>query len=450
MHRVLLYLLLNAGISQAANDKPSREVIWKKAQSLSPLIAPQLTPREFQQARFGKELFFDPRISATGDVACSSCHNPIHYFTDKQKTGRAIGVGKRNTPTVINSFALSWNFWDGRVDNLASQALKPIEDAAEHGSNRIQVYRVVETFYKKAYEAIWGKFPSIRAKVEHGMPRTFSVTLFPKVQTYLAKQLAVKATAQRGKKWASKRWLASKKLIFQGSQKPTWIKNFDSLSEADRNAIHTVFARAGIAIAQFERTVVANDAPFDRFMKRWQTSQTPLEQAFDKNFGLSEFRGLQVFLGPGRCINCHHGPAFSDQQFHNAGFPNDSMDLGRAEGLALLKNDGFACENPIYQNHAWLKEGDSCQEKPYLVWDAVELIGAFKTPTLRNVSRTGPYGHDGSFATLREVIEHYNNPSKLNNIGHLSESLETVELEQQEMQDLEAFLKSLTAPLKFL
>lgn len=155
--------------------------------------------------------------------------------------------------------------------------------------------------------------------------------------------------------------------------------------------------RDGIAkaIAAYERTILCGDAPYDRFK---QGDESALSEAAQ--------RGMKVFFGKAQCSACHVGPNFTDNAFHNVGVGMDKPkpDLGRFDQTGL--------------------EGDR---------------GSFKTPTLREIARTAPYMHDGSMATLEDVIEHYakggiDNPQ-------LDEGIFKLTLSQQEKADLVTFLK---------
>lgn len=149
------------------------------------------------------------------------------------------------------------------------------------------------------------------------------------------------------------------------------------------------------AIAAFERTVLSGNAPYDRF------------KAGDKS-ALSEAaqRGLKVFVGKGHCSACHAGPNFSDDAFHNVGVSINAVkpDLGRYEVTKVV--------------------GDK---------------GSFKTPTLREIARTAPYMHDGTMATLEEVVEHYDKGGTAN--AQLDEEIFPLKLTAQEKADLVTFMK---------
>jgi cytochrome c peroxidase len=152
------------------------------------------------------------------------------------------------------------------------------------------------------------------------------------------------------------------------------------------------------AIATFERTILSGNSPYDRY------------KAGDKS-ALSESakRGMDVFFNKAKCDQCHFGINFTDGSFVNLGVGMDkpNPDLGR-----------------------------------YLVTKRESDKGAFKTPTLREVARTAPYMHDGSLATLEEVIEFYNKGGIPN--PYLDKRIKPLNLSEQDKKDLVEFLKSLS------
>lgn len=162
------------------------------------------------------------------------------------------------------------------------------------------------------------------------------------------------------------------------------------------------------AIASFERTVISNNSPFDRWVKGDKQAMTA-----------QQVRGFEVFLDPdkGNCEVCHSAPNFTDDGFHNVGlasFGDEKPDLGRYH------------------------------QRPLKL-----MRGAFKTPTLRDITQTAPYFHDGSASTLTEVIDHYEKGGVVKT--NLSPNLKQLTLTQQEKKDLAAFLEALTSePEPFL
>lgn len=157
------------------------------------------------------------------------------------------------------------------------------------------------------------------------------------------------------------------------------------------------------AIAAFEMTLETADTEFDAWM-----------QDRPNNMSEAAIRGREIFLGDrAKCFNCHFGPDFTDDTFKNIGLYDEVryIDKGRYE-ITLDEDD----------------------------------LGKFKTPGLRNVAMTAPYMHDGSFKTLREVIDYYSDTYKVvaNPINIDPDLKEPLNLTEQEKQDLEAFLISLT------
>lgn len=159
------------------------------------------------------------------------------------------------------------------------------------------------------------------------------------------------------------------------------------------------------AIAAYERTVLSTNSAFDKYV-------LGDSKAMDE----AAVRGLSVFKGKGRCILCHNGANFTDNQFHNLGVPQVGPmkeDLGR-----------------------------------FNVSRAEKDKGAFKTPTLRSITETAPYMHDGAFKTLEEVVEFLDQGG--GNNPNLSLLMKPLNMTADEKADLVAFLKALTGePIKF-
>ena len=203
-------------------------------------------------------------------------------------------------------------------------------------------------------------------------------------------------------------------------------------------AAERAFANVGRALAAYERRLNPGMSRFDRYVAHLEAGGDPLEQSL---LTAREIRGLRLFIGAAQCINCHNGPLFTNHEFHNTGLlppPGELPERGRADGLRTLRADPFSCAGPYSDD----LDG-RCPELEYVRADT-SLLGATRTPSLRNLAGTAPYQSRGQFATLREVLAHYNAaPPAM--IGH--NEAQPLGLAAWELRDLEAFLQTLDAPL---
>jgi len=195
------------------------------------------------------------------------------------------------------------------------------------------------------------------------------------------------------------------------------------------------------AVASFERTLVSGDSPFDRYY--FAGDAKALTEA--------QQRGLQLFLGQGRCVSCHvienNQALFTDHKFHNIGIGINPIqqDVPRfAAAFLEAKAKGGVVDEMV------LTDKKASELGRFAVTDEINQIGAFKPPTLRNIAQTAPYMHDGSLKTLKEVIVHYNNGGagksgdKIN--PYLSGGIRPLKLTEAQINDLVAFLDALTSP----
>jgi cytochrome c peroxidase len=185
------------------------------------------------------------------------------------------------------------------------------------------------------------------------------------------------------------------------------------------------------AIAAFERTQFSGNAPFDRFIQ----GQADAISAEAK-------RGWALFNGKGRCNSCHQGnaqqPLFSDQKFHNIGIAAHKQNfvaLARKALQIVRTGDEKQIDELAIQTQM-------SELGRFLVTKNENEIGAFKTPTLRNAGITAPYMHDGSLATLWDVMDHYNKGGVVN--PFLDGGMQRLGLAEAEIDDLVAFMFTLT------
>lgn len=287
--------------------------------------------------KLGQVLFFDPRLSGSNQISCSSCHDPEMAWGDSRRVslGNNHLEGKRNTPSLLNIAEQKTFFWDGRSESLSDQAINPL---ATHHEMNMDV-------------------PLLASKIS-------------KIGGY---------TVYFEKAYGDKR------------------VTLDRIVEA---------------IAAFEGIIKSRQSRFDQFVNGNYQALTD-----------QQIRGLDLFRGKARCMNCHHGTYFKDDQYHNIGltyYGRKFQDLGRYE-VTRDPND----------------------------------VGKFRTPSLRDVMKTGPWMHNGLFDDMLGIVNIYNSGMHMldNRANDKADPLypktdiilQPLGLTPQEKQDLVAFLEAITA-----
>lgn len=343
-------------------------------------------------AHFGQYMFFESRISANGEVSCATCHAPEKGFGDGLAVSKGITTVNRHAPTVWNTGHNRWFFWDGRADSLWAQAIRPIEDGKEMGYSRLELAHFIAKTddIKKAYESIFGAFPDI-----------------------------------------------SDSARFPAKGKPG-DDAFDNMKDEDKVAITRITVNVAKAIAAYERKIISKDAPFDTFVDGWKEGNADKLKAISE----SAQRGLKLFVGKARCVLCHFGPNFTNREFHNIGLSLSKTlprDTGRFDAIDKVKKDefnGMSQYSDIPPDHEFNKKIKFLAQKAH-------NLGEFKTPSLRSVTTSAPYMHDGRFKTLKEVINHYNKFPEPAAFSPREEILIELKLTDKEVDDLVEFLKAL-------
>jgi cytochrome c peroxidase len=188
------------------------------------------------------------------------------------------------------------------------------------------------------------------------------------------------------------------------------------------------------ALASYVRSIVSGNSPYDRFINGERTTLSAEQQA-----------GLRIFRGKGNCTACHVGPTFTDEQFHNTGIAwREPSTLREAQGRPEPSR-GATASTGSEQASAGQARGFQDLGR-FAVTGRPEDQGAFKTPTLREIARTAPYMHDGSLATLEEVIDFYNGGGRSN--PRIDPEIRPLHLPAEEKQALIAFLKSLSGSIR--
>lgn len=333
---------LRSRYSRPASEWPKPDIDtgiqWQEFQSIPGADTSYFRIIAQPKENLGKLLFFDPLLSGSNQISCSSCHDPEISWADKRAV--ALGndhlQGNRNTLSLINVSQRKTFFWDGRAGSLQEQAHNPV--AAHHEMNMKP-------------EELGGKLGKIAA-----------------YRSLFAKAFGDSSI------------------------------NFDRIADA---------------LAAFEQTITSRRSRFDQF----------IDGKYDV-LSDQEIRGLHLFRTKARCMNCHYGPYFTDEGFHNIGltyYKRKFEDLGR---YGLTKDPAD--------------------------------VGKFRTPSLRDVLHNDPWMHNGLFDNITGVINIYN--SGMHMIDPKPEQkaadplypltdpiLRPLKLTAEEKQDIVAFLGAITA-----
>ena len=409
----LAAVAVTAGAAQTLSRSPLRDR-WspQEVATLSSMRLKEAGPRPadpsnaYEQrtdaAALGRALFNDTRLSSNGQVACASCHSADQQFQDGKPFGQGIGTGKRRTMPLMGAAHSPFLFWDGRKDSAWSQALGPFEDGAEHGANRVRLVKLVQAHYRDSYQAVFGALPQLGQLPDDASPG---------------------GTPAEQAAWAS-------------------------MSGESRDAVNRVFANMGKSIAAFERGIAYGESRFDRYAQATLAGDGQGQDVLSPQ----EVRGLRLFLGNGQCVTCHNGPLLTDHAFHNTGIPpidRTQPDRGRADGLRKLLQDEFNCLGRYSDARP-----EQCGELQFLATDDPGQVAAFRTPSLRNVAQRPPYMHAGQFTSLEQVVGHYaKSPravlghSELAQPGEKHADRQAIRLSASDVQDLAAFLGTLTGPV---
>lgn len=175
--------------------------------------------------------------------------------------------------------------------------------------------------------------------------------------------------------------------------------------------------RIAMALAAFQRTLVTSNAPLERYLRGDKKALSP-----------EALKGYAIFTGKGRCSECHFGPSLSDHKFHALNVP-ENMEQEKDPRVAATRR--FVAKVYHYDDYRSLTEDPG----RYLITKDIKDWKAFRTPALWEVSRTGPYMHNGIFQSIDEVIEFFDKGG-----GPGNRALTPLKLSRREKARLKAFL----------
>jgi len=470
---------------------------WSRIQSLSPIpaVPPDVSNRFRgipEAEALGKAFFADARFSgpatqvdalgrssvqaraplgqATG-VRCLTCHDLTRGGADTTSAPNTVSEGAGwtdvNAPAIVGSaFNHLW-FLNGRADSSWALAVAVAESGTTMNGNRLKTAWTIADQYRSEYDAVFA--PAGQALPLPGTTAAVSALLDPATGRCAASDGVCPAgcrsvTSACGMAVCLPRFpLQGKPGAMPGCQSACGAGEpfddaFDCMAPEDQTAVTRVLVNWAKALDAYQATLVPGPAPFDRFV-----AEGPKSDAVSA----SAKRGARLFVGKGTCIDCHNGPLLTDGYFHNIGVPqagpfvptpaecpagNAACDCvngvkclpwGAWDGLGRLTAAG----NKFRRDSGW-SDGAEDEDPTRVELKALErtdaLKGAWRTPGLRNVALTSPYMHDGLYATLPQVVQHYDEATTLGAVGVPAVELKPLRLTPEEKADLVAFLESLT------
>ncbi len=331
-----LRILYARPIAQWPRPNIDKGVAYKELAAM-PFDTSWLKVESDPKVKLGQLLFFDPRLSNSNQISCSSCHDPEMAWGDARRVslGNDHLQGTRNTPSLYNLAIHGTYFWDGRSMTLEDQAISPLGMHHEMNMNTAELPQKISDIngYKSFFKKVYGN-------------QAISLSLI-----------------------------------------------LDALKA-------------------FELVIKPRQSRFDNFVNGKFDALTD-----------EQIEGLDLFRGKARCMNCHYGTYFTDDQYHNIGltyYKRKYEDLGR-----------------------------------YYVTKKASDVGRFRTPSLRDVMKTGPWMHNGLFDNIDGVINMYNsgmhmldekNKDKSDTLYPKTDVLmQPLGLTVEEKQALVSFLNAITA-----
>ena len=475
-------------------------------------------------AALGKRLYFDPHFSgrqidqdmllrpmstpgraATGQpvlVSCNSCHDVTRGGADHTASppGNIVSFGggayDLNSQQAVNSAFNELVYWNGRNDSLWSQIVAVAESHVSVNGSRLRTAWRIADAYRAEYNAVFPEYPlpaqldSIAAHKARLEPDgTCTLDGNGDCPLDVCHETYGRCTPRFP--------LEGRPGFVKPGQQPVCDPStaddvlqpygdaWDCMQLEDQLNVTRIYVNFSKAIAAYEYTLISADSPFDRWAAGGFVPGA---------LGASAERGARLFVGKAACADCHAGPLFQDDKFHQIGVPQvgayvpktsectagswcdcvsddrfepmNCLPIGARDGIRKLQASRFRRDSiwsddeecrrnfvaHIDPNYAAMHP-DECDGR--IAWYAApltdELVGAWKTPGLRDVAVTGPYMHTGMYATLREVVEHYNRGGTTDaggeQIGTLDPKIKQLNLSEQEINDLVAFLETLTSTL---
>ena len=406
------------------------------------------------------------------NLSCASCHDLGRAGVDVTSTPGNVSSGAGwtdvNALSTVNSAYQHLFFWNGRVDSLWGLSATVAESPTTMNGNRLHTAWVINDFYRLDFQTVFGSLPMPPGDLSCGGPplettgplagqcqlvggacpppcRPGSSSTLPDPGCWPQFPLQGKPGAVMG--------------CQAGSATEPFGDAFDCMAPADQLAVTRVLVNWAKALEAFQyqlRDGAQVGSPLDQWVAAGPRTAAVSEAAR---------RGAQLFVGKGSCIGCHDTPLLSDGQFHDIGVSQVGPDVptladcfegnascdcvkgtkclpwGEYDGLQKLATSKFL------RSSQWSDDTmDSSRAADVMTKPAEAMKGAWRTPGLRNVALTAPYMHDGRYATLAEVVDHYNRGGDVDAVGTRDVEIKPLLLTDDEQADLVAFLSALSEP----
>jgi cytochrome c peroxidase len=389
----------------------------------APLDPSNRVSHDMAAARFGQRLFFETAFSGPlldgdndgsefalgrdgepGRVSCAGCHVPASGFVDTRSQGKTISLAARwvprRTPTLLDVAFAPLFSWDGSRDSLWRQSVAVFESDREFNGGRLFAAQQTFALHRDDYETIFGDLPPLDDSQR-----------FPPLSPHQA----------------GCQLLPANEIECRG--KPGDGADYDGMLPEDQAAVTEVAVNLGKALASYLERLRCGPSRFDAWLDGDEAALSDAEK-----------RGAALFAGKARCIECHSGPHLSDGTFHNVGLEPEVVagalidvgDRGAAAGLPL------AIADPLNTRGAF-SDGDR-GALPATV--GPEMEGAFRTPSLRCITRQPSFMHTAHLRSLDEVVRFFSRGG--DPTGYPGDNvLVRLDLDDSEQNDLVAFIHSL-------
>lgn len=333
------------------------------AEPTAPITDADFLPFDERQAALGRLLFYDPLLSGNRNISCGTCHHHDHHGGDGLSLGvgeGGVGVGPKRTP-------------GSGTDKVRKRVPRNAPSLFNLGAAEIELL-----FHdgRLSKSDLYGN--SFNSPAEEYLPKGLTSlaaaqALFPLIsETEMAGNPGENEIAGATKDRVDMAWpIIAERVRHTPGYGPLFVEAFSEVNQAEDISIHHI----GNAIGAFVNSEWRSfDSRYDRFL----AGEQPLRN--------QEQRGMELFFGKAQCATCHTGKFFTDQSFHAIGLPH--FGPGRTRTF-----------DPYTRDVGRMGETDRLE-------DAYR----FRTPALRNVALTAPYGHNGAYSTLEGIVRHHLDP----------------------------------------